>query len=344
VRAPRLLAIAFASLLALGCPKKDDVIVQTSAGKALGPEQIDREPLALLPSGAVAVSVLDAKQLFASQFGPKLLTLTQSLVPVPASANFDPARDLERLVVAAYSMQGADAVGVATGRFDKAAIERSADGVQQTPLGTPVVRSSYADRELFTSRNIGFVVLTERTVLIGTETGIRRALDRIKEGRVRKTVAPWMGKLLDEPNAPIATGFDLRAQPITDAVRAQLPFLDGLETGRMVGNFKPPGLNVAGTLSYGEDQAAQKGAQNLSNLSQQLASWGWLMQLVGISQPVRRLEAQAAGKETQFVAELDGQGVAGLLDQAARLLPAALPSQPVPATTSPAVGSSPGSP
>jgi hypothetical protein len=343
VRFSSLLTIALAALALLGCPKKDDVIVQTAADKEIGPEQIDREPLALLPSGAVGVGVLDAQQLFASQFGPKLLALTRSLAPLPPSANFDPARDLERLVIAIYSMQGADAVGVATGRFDKAAIEQSADGVQQTPLGAPVVRSSYAGRTLFTSRNIGFVVLTDRTVLIGTETGIRRALDRIKEGRVRKTVAPWMGELLEQPNAPIAVGFDLRAQPLTDAARSQLQFLDGLETGRMVGNFKEPGLNVAGTLSYGEDQAAQKGAQNLSNLSQQLSSWGWLMQLIGIAQPVRRLEAQASGKETQFVAELDGQGVASLLDQADKLLPIAQP-QPIPAASSPFVGGSPGSP
>jgi hypothetical protein len=167
---------------------------------------------------------------------------------------------------------------------------------------------------------MGFVVLTQRTVLFGTETAMRRALDRIKEGRVKKSVAPWMGDLLEKPNAPIAVGFDLRAQPITDAVRGQLPFLDGLETGRMVGNFQPPGLNVAGTLSYGDAAGATKGAQNLSNLSQQLSSWGWLMQLIGISQPVKRLQAQTEGNDAKFVAELDGQGIAGLLDQGGRLL------------------------
>jgi hypothetical protein len=343
VSSGKLALIVLAALLALGCPKQEDVIVQTAADKELRAEDIDREPLALLPSGAVGVAVLDAQQLFASQFGPKLLNLTRSLAPLPPSANFDPQRDLQRLVVAVYSTQGADGVGVATGRFDKAAIESSADGVQVTPLGAPVVRSSYAGRTLYTARNIGFVVLTERTVLIGTETAIRRALDRIKEGRVRKAVAPWMGKLLDDPKAPIAVGFDLRAQPLTDAARQQLQFLDGLETGTMIGNFQPPGLNVAGALSYEKNEAAQKGAQNLSNISQQLSNWGWLMQLIGIAQPVRRLEAQASGKEAQFVAELDGQGVASLLDQAANLLGTAAPGS-IPATTSPAAGGAPGMP
>lgn len=316
----RLLPIVLAALAVFGCPKKDDVIVETSAGRELTADAIDREPIALLPSGAVGVAVLDAPQLFNSQFGAKLLNITRGVAPVPASANFQPQRDLQRLVIATYSTQGADAVGVATGTFDKDAIERSADGVQQTPLGAPLVKSTYAGKTLYTSRNTGFVVLTARTVLFGTETAMRRALDRIKEGRVRKSVAPWMGDLLERPNAPIAAGFDLRAQPITDAVRQQLLFLEGLETGRMVGNFQPPGLNVAGTLTYGDQAAAQKGAQNLANLSQQLSSWGWLMQLIGISQPVKRLEAQHESKDAKFVAELDGQGIAALLDQAARVL------------------------
>lgn len=333
----RFTLLLAAALATLGCPKKDDVIVETAAGKELTPEDIDREPLALLPSGAVGIAVLDAQQLFSSQFGQKLLVLAQATAPVPASAGFQPQRDLERLVVASYSTQGADVVAVATGAFDKEAIERSADGVQQTPLGAPLVKSSYAGRALYTSRNVGFVVLTRRTVLAGTETGIRRALDRIKEGRVKRGVAPWMGELLDNPGAPIAAGFDLRAQPVTDAMRQQLAFLDGLETGRLVGNFQPPGLNVAGTLTYGEDAAAQKGSQNLENLSQQLGNWGWLMQLVGISQPVRRLEAQAEGKDCKVVAELDGQGIAGLLDQAARVLGAGAAPQTVPATASPGV-------
>jgi hypothetical protein len=312
--------MVLAACASLGCPKKDDVIVETSAGRELTPDAIDREPLALLPGGAVGVAVLDAPQLFASQFGTKLLTITQGVAPVPPSANFQPQRDLTRLVIATYSTQGADAVGVATGTFDKEAIERSADGVQQTPLGAPLVKSSYANRTIYTSRNTGFVVLTARTVLFGTETAMRRALDRIKEGRVRKSVAPWMGELLERPNAPVALGFDLRAQPITDAVRGQLPFLEGVETGRMVGNFQPPGLNVAGTLSYEDQAGATKGAQNLSNLSQQIQGWSFFIQLLGIPQPIKRLEAQSESKDAKFVAELEGQGIASLLDLAARTL------------------------
>ncbi len=316
----RLAALVCLSLFAICCAKKDDVIVETAAGKELSPTDIDRDPLALLPGGAVGIAVLDAQQLFTSQFGPKLVAIAKAMAPVPASANYDPQRDLQKLVVATYSMQGADAVGVATGTFNKAAIEQSADGVQQTPLGAPLVRSTYANRTLYTSRNMGFVVLTERSVLFGTETAMRRALDRIKEGRVQKSVAPWMGELLDRPNAPIALGFDLRAQPVTDAIRQNLTFVEGLETGRMVGNFQPPGLNLAGTFTYETDTAAQTGAQNLQNVSQTLQSWGWLMQLIGIAQPIKRLEARAEAKDAKFVAELDGQGIASLLDQGVRMV------------------------
>jgi hypothetical protein len=321
MRARRAIVIVCAALATLGCPKKDDVIVETAAATPeLTPEEIDRDPLALLPSDAVGITVLESQQLFASQFGGTLLAMAQRMLPVPPSANFDPKRDLERLIAATYSAQGADGLAVARGRFDKEAIERSADGTQQTPLGAPLVKTTYAGRTLYVSRNIGFVVLTHRTVLLGTETAMRRALDRIREGRVRRTVAPWMGDLLENPNAPIAAGFDLRAQPVTDAARKEMPFLDGLETGRMVGNFQPPGINVAGTLSYGEDAAATRGAQSLTTLSQQIGSWGWVMALVGIPQPLRRLDAQPEGKDAKFVAEVDGQATAALLQQAARMV------------------------
>ena len=56
-----------------GCAKKDDVIVKTGEGKEMGEVAIDSDPLALLPSSAIAVLVVDAKPLFASQFGTKLL-------------------------------------------------------------------------------------------------------------------------------------------------------------------------------------------------------------------------------------------------------------------------------
>ncbi len=234
-------------------------------------------------------------------------------------------------------MQGADAAAVVTGNFDKSAIEQAADGTQQTPLGVPVVKSGYAGRTLYTAQNIGFVVLTSHTVLMGNETGIRRALDRIKEGRVRNQVPKWFKELMKTPNAPIIAGFDLRTSPLTDAARQQMPFLNGVETAGMLANFESPGINVAGTLTYGDEESAQKGAASMMQLKDLIASWGWVASLLGIAQPVRQLDAKASGKDTKFVAGLDAQAIGQMLDQLAGYL--GVPSQPkvIPASVSPPV-------
>ncbi len=339
-----LLSCIALSPLVSGCPKKPDKIVAAGEDRVLSDAEIDAEPAALLPGGAVAVFAVDVKKVMASQFGQKVLSISRARTPVPASANFDPGRDLERAWVGVYSMQGADSAAVLTGTFDKAAIERSADGTQRTPLGTPVVKSSYAGRSLYTSHNIGFVVLTSRTVLVGNETGIRRALDRIKEGRVRNQLPVWFEELAKTPNAPVVAGFDLRAQPLTDATRQQLPFLSGLETARFLGNFESPGVNLAGTMTYGDEAGAKAGAAALLQVRETIASWGWLASLLGVGQPVRQLDAQVFGKDAKVVAALDAGEVGKLLDQLSNYL--GTPNQPgvIPATTSAPLTGAPGAP
>ena len=322
----RWLSMCALGLGLLGCPKQEDIVIQTPDGKGLGEAEVDRDPLALLPGGAVAVAYLDAPKLFASEFGGKLLALAQKTAPIPASAGFDPGRDLTTVHLGVYSMQGLDVAGVATGRFDKAAIERAAERTDQTPLGAPVVKSTYAKRTLFTTRNIGFSVVTSKTVVFGSETGIRRALDRIESGRVRREIPAYMGTMLDKPTAPIVVGADLKSQPVSDAARQQFQFLNGLSNLRALGNFEPPGINVAATLGYDDETKATQGAESLKTLEETLKSYGWLMSLLGISQPVRQLDAKAQGKEVYAVVGVDGQVVAQLLDQLIALLPTALPA------------------
>ncbi|MEB2313723.1 MAG: hypothetical protein OZ928_17905 [Polyangiaceae bacterium] len=337
-RAPRVLGVALAGLAVTGCPHPEEVVTPTGAGKELAAEQIDRDPLALLPGGAFGLAVVDLQAVYASQFGQKLLGVLESHTPLPPSAGFDPKRDLTSLAVGVYSMSGANVVVIATGKFDPAAIEQAAGSTEGTPLGAPVVASSYAGRKLYTARNLGFVVLTPRTVLLGDETGIRRALDRIKEGRVSRRVPGWMEALLKTPNVPLVLGFNLRGQPLTESAREQLPFLQGLETARMLGNFQPPGMNVAGTLSYESETAAQAGAANVTALRELLKTYGFLMSLLGVSQPFQKLDARAQGSDAQFVAELDGRALDSLIDKASAYL--GVPFQPkyIDATTTPSVG------
>jgi hypothetical protein len=310
--APILLALVAAFA---GCSKTEDVIVQTGVDKQLSAADIDEEPLALLPGGVVGIVSIDTTKLVASQFGAKLLAISSQRLPVPAAAGFDPARDLQHLYVGFYSMQGADMSGVATGTFNKAKIEAAVNGVDKTPQGVPIAKRTYAGHTLYTAAGFGFCLLTDHSALFGNDTGIRRALDRIHEGRVRRQTLPWMDKLLNGEAAPIVAGADLRAQPIPEAASGNLAFLNGLETIAFVGNFADPGLNLAGTLVYGDEAFAKQGADNVQSLSQKLSTYAPFLALIGIPQPVRQLEAEAKGKEAAFVVGLDAAAISALIDK-----------------------------
>jgi hypothetical protein len=306
--------------LAFGCARKEDVIVKTGADKKLTSDQIDKDPLPLLPGGAIGMLYVDARALFASKFGDKLLVVVQRRTPLPPSAGFEPKRDLEKLWLGFYSMQGADAAGVVVGSFDAAKIEAAADGVQQTPLGVPVTKTNYAGRALYTAGTLGFSVLTPKTAFIGNDTGMRRALDRIEEGRAKRQLPPYMDKLLAGSNAPLVGGADFTSSPLPDAARQELKFLDGVKTLAVVGNFEEPGLNLAGTLTYADEAAAQRGAQNLVSMRSTLDRYAPFLALLGIAHPLQKLDVKPKGAELAFVVGVDGAAVAALLEKAQDLL------------------------
>jgi hypothetical protein len=315
-------AVAVAACLVLfaGCAARDDVIVKTGADKKLTDAQIDAEPVALLPGSAVGVAYIDARKLFASPFGTKILAVTERRIPLPPAAGFDPKRDLEALWIGLYSMQGADMSGVAIGTFDRQKIEAAADGTQKTPLGVPVTKSTYSGHALYTAGETGFTVLTSKVALFGNDIGVRRAIDRVEEGRAKKQLPKYIGELLATPNAPLVVAGDLTSNPLPAAARDELAFIEGLETFALVGNFEDPGVNLAGTLSYGDAQAAQRGAQNLLAFRGTLDRYAPFLALIGIPQPIRKLDAQPKEKTVGFVSAIDGAAVAVLLDKAEELM------------------------
>jgi hypothetical protein len=331
IRRAALIGLAGLGLLLAGCAKTEDVIVHTGQGKEKTSQQIDADPLALLPGGPITVGVLDTNALFASQFGDKLLEVAKRRAPVPEAAGFDPKRDVTKIYFGVYSMQGADVAGVAVGKFDPKKIEAAADGVQKTPLGVPVTKSTYAGRALYTAESIGFTILTTRTALFGNQTGIRRALDRIKEGTAKRELPAWASKVLNPGSAPFAFGSNLKENPVPNALRSKLPFLDGVETLAVVGNFASPGVNLAGTLVYPDEAAANTGAGKVAETRAMLDTYTPFLALLGIPQPVRKLEADAVGKEGHFVAGIDAvafSALLGRLDDLLGALPKASP-QPV---------------
>jgi len=323
-----MLALGAFGLALSACAKTEDVIVHTGQGKEKTTQQIDSDPLALLPGGAITVGVLDMEALFASQFGDKLLAVTKRRAPVPEAAGYDPKRDLKKAYFGTYSMQGADVSGVAIGNFDPQKIEAAADGVQKTPLGVPVTKTTYAGRALYTADSVGFTILTTRTALFGNQTGIRRALDRIKDGTATRELPPWASKVLAQSGAPFAFGSNLKENPVPNALRSKLPFLDGVETLSVVGNFAAPGVNLAGTLVYPDEAAAKTGAGKVAETRSMLDTYTPFLALLGIPQPVRKLEADAVGREGHFVAGIDAVAFSALLSRLDDLLGALPKAQP----------------
>src|SRR3954471_22923150 len=99
----RRTALAALALLLTACAKSEDVIVHTGQGKEKTAPQIDADPLALLPGGAITVGVLDMQALFSSQFGDKLLEVARRRAPVPDAAGFEPKRDVSKVYFGVYS-------------------------------------------------------------------------------------------------------------------------------------------------------------------------------------------------------------------------------------------------
>lgn len=318
--------IVVCALALAGCKKEQDVVVYTPDEKRTETSVVDGDPMALLPSGIVGLVAADAQALFAAEFGNELLAVADRFAPVPRASGFDPKRDLDRLVVASYSMQGIDTLGVARGKFDAEAIARSVESGQPSPLGMPLSKSSYAGHQVYTVNDVAFAVLSPKTVLFGTPTALQRALDRIKEGRAQRQLPAWLEKLLATPGAPIVAALDLGGEPAPDALRRQLTFLDGLETGRAVANLAPPGVNLAGTLTYGDETAAQRGAESLVRTEQLIETYSWALRALGIAQPIERIQAEPRGKEAVFVVAINGQAVKDLLAK----LPALPPKPPAP--------------
>jgi hypothetical protein len=306
-----VLALAAATA---SCAKKQESIVSVSGGKKLTAEEIDADPLALLPGGMVVLAQGDAAAFLSSSSGPSALRIAQNLVPLTAEMGFVPQRDLKTIVAGAYSMSGADVAAIAQGAFDVDAIKRAADRGAVTAVGQPLRKTDYAGNDLYVSGETGFVLLTAHTLLVGNPTGMRRALDRIRDGRVKREVPDWMLELLKTPNAQLVVAADLAGQSVPASVAAQAPFLKGLKTARVLGNFQPPGINFAGTLTYPDGASAAASEAQMKQVAQMAGLLNFLG-MFGVSSPIKQMDTRVASTDLQFMVALDGPALGALLTQ-----------------------------
>ncbi|MEO7327028.1 MAG: hypothetical protein ABI193_00515, partial [Minicystis sp.] len=157
-------------------------------GEKIDASQVDRDPLALLPSGIILLGYTDLATMFQSKWGADAGQIVANILPLGTESNFSAQRDVSRMFGGVYAMQGADFCAVVQGNFDADAIRRAADARSITISGAPLVKTRYAENDLYTAGNIGFVVVTAHTVITGNETGIRRALDRLRNGKIERAV------------------------------------------------------------------------------------------------------------------------------------------------------------
>lgn len=312
-----LLAAAIAGgLFAVPACGSTDESALLIGGERVDNTTIDRDPLALLPSGMIMLGYLDAATLFQSRLGPEVAQLVTGLLPLGPESNFVPSRDVVKVYGGLYAMQGADFCAVLQGNFDTHAIKSAADTRAMTTAGSRLVKSTYGDREIFTVANVGFVILTNHTILSGNETGLRRAIDRLRYNKLERSMSKWMTDLVSTQGAAFSVAGDFTKQPTVEAGSQKLPFLAGMRYVRVVGNFQPPGMNFAGALTYKDPQTAAAGAANLQNL-QQVANFVSLISSWGMGPSVPPMQIAQSGNDAAFTMPMDESLVRILLRVAA---------------------------
>lgn len=283
---------------------------------------LDSDPVALLPPNVLVFMNVDLSALYPSALGGDVVASIQSFVPLGPEAGFDAARDTARLVGGVYAFQGLDFCAVVQGRFDPARLRQAGDARAAQPSPQPLVKSRYGGFDVYTVSNFGFVPLTARTLLVGNEVGLRRAIDRLRSGELARRVPAWMPELGAAQRHPIAISADFGgdgaylgvssgrrraprakstpAAPILRAASAEFPFLGDLRVARIVGNFAAPGLNLAGALTYSGPEQAKKGADGLKSVAQ-LAQWAGMFSVGGLP-PIK---VAISGHDVGFVQPVD---------------------------------------
>jgi hypothetical protein len=258
---------------------------------ALTADQIDADPIALLPPSPIAVVDVDARAFYASgSVGAQLAALSEKAIPLGDESGFQASRDVDRVVAAAYGSQKA---------------------------GSAITESDYAGHHVFTVAGGGVSILTPKTALAGTQAAVRRALDRIAAAKTTRELPSWMLDTLGTPNAAAAAAVDF-SQPVTSAALGSIPLpaAKGVKTLRAVADFKPPGMHVALTLEYADAATATSAASSLK----QAVSLEGLAAMTGLVPKLQQVSIAAAGANVQAsfaVDETAMKKLAALLPQLA---------------------------
>jgi hypothetical protein len=280
---------------------------------------VDADPVALLPAGPMGVVSLDARAALSTPLGPELAQIAAANDPLGDESGLRPTDDVDRVVVGLYGGASVEWVVVLQGRFDPARLQGAAHGKN----GAPVVAGTYAG---FSTRTVGpttYVPLTQRTLVAGSADGMRRLLDRLGDGHPDRRLPPWMNETLVTPGAQVVAVVDVQSQPVASAALAtlDLPWIRRMQVARVIANFRAPGMNVAGTLTYASEAEAASAADGVRSLGGWIRTLGPL--LGGVQ--LQGLTAQAQGSDLRCAFALDDRTLRALAALAPRLLPTLAP-------------------
>ena len=267
------------------------------------------DALSLLPGSAIAVGTVDARAFFSSQtFGADLAKLVEKYVPIGTEAGFQASRDVDRVTFASYSYQGIDVAAIVIGRFDSAKIRLVAANQTPTKNGGTLVVSQYTGRDVYTVNNIGFTLLSDTQAVVGTEQGIRRVLERIKDKRVKRDIAPWMVSTVETSGAAFALAADFASTPIPQENAKQIPspLITNLKAARLVATFKD-GVNLAGSITYSDAASAESSAA----VVKQSMGYAKLLAVFGIK--LQNVDIKTDKSDVQVSLLVDDQSLRALL-------------------------------
>lgn len=309
-------AVAAMLALALGCGGASKEGVTPKTATTLSPEQIDADPVALLPGSPVLAAHVDARALLGTTYGESLGRLADKMIPVGDESGFVPSRDVDAIWGASYAGQGLDGLSVLRGKFDEQKLADAADKHTQT-RGGAVVKSSYAERNVYTVANVGICILTSKTALVGTETAIRRALDRVRDARLQRSIPTWMLDTMATPGAAVAAAADFETQPIPPEIRSQLPFgwMRNVKTAKLVG-MPEAGMKVQAHLAYGSAEDAQAAERGL----RQVQTFANALSITGAVPKIQDTNIATDGSAVDCNFRVDERGLTSLLSSAQRLL------------------------
>jgi hypothetical protein len=304
---PALLAVAIA-------------VTSCKAARSGEAPSFDVDPLLLVPTSAFVTANVDVRSIFANPaVGPSIAAAAQGLLPLPDDVGLQAQRDVDRAVVMGFSGADVDVAVVLSGRFDPARLAAAT----RTKAGTPIVPGTYAGFAVSTVGSLTYAALTSRTVVAGTADGVHRVLDRAHDPHLARVLGPWMGQTLETQGAQIALAADFASQPAAAAVLSSLnvSWLEGLRVARVVSNFGDPGMNVGGTLTYGDPEHAQAAADGARRAAQWVKTLGPL--LGGVQ--LQRVDIQAQATDARIAFALDDRSLQALVALGLRVLPSPRP-------------------